>query len=131
MNDKYYPNDNRIEIEARICTDLKLEKKGEYSFAEFSIASKLQGKAERTGFFRCRAWKHLAEKIVSEFKKGDSIYIVGFLDFNQWEKDGVKHDMTFITVKQVYQPVFGKKKVDLGTQVEAKDPFESREEIPF
>lgn len=70
--------------------------------ATFTIAvnrDTKQGQEQQTDFFRCRAWSKTAENIGRYFAKGNTIYISGKAQNNNWtDQQGVKHYSTDIIV---------------------------------
>jgi len=42
-------------------------------------------------FIDCKMFGKRAETVNKHFGKGDMIFVVGRLAFEQWEKDGIKH----------------------------------------
>ena len=72
--------------------------------ARFSIgANRFAKKGEKpeTDFFNLEAWEKTAEFIGRYFNKGSKILIVGRLQNNIYEKDGVKHYAEKIVVEKV------------------------------
>ena len=56
---------------------------------------------KRTSFIDCVAWEKRAEFIDQYFIKGDPIIVAGRMSTRTWEKDGVKHKATELTVTSV------------------------------
>lgn len=62
---------------------------------------------EKTDFFKCTAWEQKAELIGKYVQKGNKLGIIGRLEINETEKDGVKtrhhnimvEDIEFLTPK--------------------------------
>lgn len=62
---------------------------------------------EKTDFFKCTAWEQKAELIGKYVHKGNKLGIIGRLEINETEKDGVKtrhhnimvEDIEFLTPK--------------------------------
>lgn len=55
-------------------------------------------KQESVEYHNCVAWGRTAEVIAEYAKKGQKLYIEGFLQTRSWEKDGVKRYSTEIVV---------------------------------
>lgn len=60
-----------------------------------------KGEKPETDFFNLEAWEKTAEFIGRYFNKGSKILIVGRLQNNIYEKDGVKHYAEKIVVEEV------------------------------
>ena len=57
---------------------------------KFTIAVDRAFDKEKTDFFSCSAWEQKAEVIAKYVRKGNKLCIVGRLEINETEKDGVK-----------------------------------------
>lgn len=57
---------------------------------KFTIAVDRSFDKEKTDFFSCSAWEQKAEVIAKYVRKGNKLCIVGRLEINETEKDGVK-----------------------------------------
>ena len=70
----------------------------------FSVAVNEEwGKEEgqqRTEWFACEAWNKAAEILNQYLHKGSKVYIMGRLQTDKWEKDGVAHYKTKLVVKE-------------------------------
>lgn len=59
-------------------------------------------------FIDCVAWERTAEKICEKFKKGDWITVTGrMLNRSIPGKDGQKHTVLELVVREQYKPTFG------------------------
>lgn len=67
----------------------------------FSLAVTRKFDKETTDFFNCTAWEKTAELIVKFVKKGNKLGIVGRLEINESEKDGIKMKHSNIIVEEV------------------------------
>lgn len=56
---------------------------------------------KQTQFISCVAWNRLADTIATYVHKGDMLSIVGKLQENNYEKDGVKHYQTEVYVTEI------------------------------
>lgn len=95
----------------------------------FSLAVSRKFDKEQTDFFNCTAWEKTGELIAKYVRKGNKLGIVGRLEINESEKDGVKtrhhniivEDVDFLTAK--------------GSNEESASPIktteESSSELPF
>lgn len=57
---------------------------------KFTIAVDRAFDKEKTDFFSCSAWEQKAEVIAKYVRKGNKLCVVGRLEINETEKDGVK-----------------------------------------
>lgn len=57
---------------------------------KFTIAVDRAFDKEKTDFFSCTAWEQKAEVIAKYVRKGNKLCVVGRLEINETEKDGVK-----------------------------------------
>lgn len=72
--------------------------------ASFCIAvddGKTSSGEKKTSFIDCVAWEKRAEFIDQYFIKGDPIIVAGRMSTRTWEKDGMKHKATELTVTSV------------------------------
>ena len=75
----------------RICTDLELKTtKSGKTLLPLTIAYDT-GRDSPSTFLRCALWGNTAELVQKYRTKGDLIGFQGFLEQDDWEKDGVKH----------------------------------------
>ena len=56
---------------------------------------------KQTQFITCVAWNRIADTIAQFCKKGDMLSVVGKLQENNYEKDGVKHYQTEVYVTEI------------------------------
>jgi len=56
---------------------------------------------EKTDFFSCTAWEQKAEVIAKYVSKGNKLCVIGRLEINETEKDGVKTRHHNIIVEEV------------------------------
>lgn len=56
----------------------------------FTIAVGRTFDKEKTDFFSCTAWEQKAEVIAKYVSKGNKLCVIGRLEINETEKDGVK-----------------------------------------
>jgi single-strand DNA-binding protein len=84
-------------------------------------------KKEEVCFVDCKAFGKLAENINKYCKKGNPLLIEGRLNFNQWEKEGVKHSKHDVVVESM-QLMGGK----AGSQAKAApdEPQSNTQEQP-
>jgi len=80
---------------------------GSTNVCEFSIATtekwkdKAGQKQEKTEWHNIKAWGKTGEICAQYLKKGSSVYVEGRIGQETWEKDGVKHYKTVITVDKM------------------------------
>ena len=56
---------------------------------------------EKTDFFKCTAWEQKAEIIAKYVRKGNKLGVIGRLEINETEKDGVKTRHHNIIVEEI------------------------------
>lgn len=64
--------------------------------------SRRQNGKKEADFFNVIAWNVTGETIAKWFDKGDTISIIGRMENDMYEKDGVKHYDNRIVVKEFY-----------------------------
>ena len=77
----------------------------------FTIAQNIgKGESKRGHFFKCIAWKDVAEGIAEKYAKGKPIQVRGMLTQDQWtDKDGGKRSEVVIVVFEAEVPEYAKK----------------------
>ena len=98
---------NKVLLLGRIVNDLELTTyKEDLNVLNFTLAVRRKIRTERgpdTDFINCVAWRKDAEFICRNFVKGDSIYIVGTLNNNQYtDGNGNKQYGYKVSVEEVY-----------------------------
>ena len=68
---------------------------------KFTIAVDRAFDKEKTDFFSCSAWEQKAEVISKYVRKGNKLCVVGRLEINETEKDGVKTRHHNIIVEEI------------------------------
>lgn len=110
---------NSIDIEGRLCQTPELKTSNRnVKYCRFSICYNQSKKDKESGkysniphFFNCVTFNRLAED-VAEYKKGDPVTISGLLQYNAYEKDGMKKTNISIlvnSIKLLYLPKKAKK----------------------
>ena len=91
-------NFNQLILMGNLTRDTELSyTPGQTAVCEFGLAvnrtfKKSDGsQGEEILFVDCKIYGSRAETVNKYFSKGDMIFVVGRLAFEQWEKDGVKH----------------------------------------
>lgn len=98
---------NKITLVGRFTKDPEINSSmGGFKKTQFSIASKSKAKDEsgdfKTDFFTCTAWRERAETIANFCKKGDLVYIVGYMTSRDYEdKDGTKKTFWEVNVEDI------------------------------
>lgn len=84
----------------------------------FTIAQNIGKETHKRGhFFRCVAWKDVAEGIAEKYTRGKPIQVRGMLTQDQWtDKDGIKKSEVVIVVFEATVPEYAKE------QDRAEDP---------
>lgn len=105
--------------------------------ANFSIAVNSSFKKDdgtevkNVDFFQIEVWAKQAESCAQYLHKGSSVFVIGRLKTDKWEKDGVKHSKVKVVASQV--KFLGGKPKD-QTQAGPKSETEQDEDnssIPF
>lgn len=88
---------NNTVLVGRIANGLELKKAGNGVVADINIAVQSKSKnadgTYKTNFFRCELWNKRAERTVDYFKVGDMVSVVGSIDIDVYEKDGVRREI--------------------------------------
>lgn len=88
---------SNVVIVGRIANGLELKQAGNGKVADVSIAVQSKQKnadgTYKTNFYKCELWNKRAEQTVDYFKVGDMVSIVGSLDIDTYEKDGIKREV--------------------------------------
>lgn len=98
---------NKVFLMGNLGTDAELKKVGENSVLNFRIAvnqswKNAKGeKQERTDWFSCALWGKRADAIAQYLTKGTRVVVEGELRTRDYEKDGVKHYATDISVQNI------------------------------
>lgn len=69
--------------------------------AKVSIAVNRRKKDGGTDWFNCTAWDKTAEVMANYVKKGSQIAVTGSLEFQEYEKDGVKRQTHTVTISNL------------------------------
>ena len=97
---------NKFLVAGRLTADPEIQNIGENRLCKFTIACdrpKRKGQDDHeTDFFNCVAWNRNGDTIISYFKKGDMITIVGEVHINRYEKDGQKRSATEVKVEEIH-----------------------------
>jgi single-strand DNA-binding protein len=132
---------NKIILSGRLGKDVELRytNQGGTAVATFSVASSRNVRQsdetwkEETEWFRCVAWRDLAERAKTRLQKGSHVLIEGRLQTREWDDNqGQKHRTTEVIVNDIITLESGANRnngdaallVDDGATLEA-------EEIPF
>ena len=93
-------NYQKLIYSGNLTRDPEMNVVNDSQLTKFAVANnrKVKGK-EYKCFLECVAWGKTAEMIADYFKKGDAIFLDGILQFDQWEKDGVKHSKHWLKVE--------------------------------
>lgn len=80
-------------MRCRFSTDIAVKVNGDASVTNFGVAVErnytFKGEEKpRTDFWDCRCWGKKGETIARLFKKGDSIFLDGHFENDNYEKDG-------------------------------------------
>jgi single-strand DNA-binding protein len=82
---------NKITLIGNLTRDPELTETAQgKKLCRFTIAVGRTFDKEKTDFFSCTAWEQKAEVIAKYVRKGNKLCVVGRLEINETEKDGVK-----------------------------------------
>lgn len=107
----YWQSPNHVVLGGNLTYDPTIREvkgaEGSSKVIDFSIANNLKSSGSPAGkahFFKCEAWGKTAELIYEYFKKGDSITVVGSLQWNSWEdnKTNEKREAVKVRVESFY-----------------------------
>jgi single-strand DNA-binding protein len=119
-------NVNKVFIGGRLVRDTELKQlESGTSVCSFSIAENERYKkgeewVEKANYFECSIFGKRAEALNKYFEKGSEIFIIGKLDFQQWEaKDGQKRNALRV-IAEDFQFV--------GATQKSKEPEPTQEE---
>lgn len=107
----YWQSPNHVVLGGNLTFDPTIREvkgaEGSSKVIDFSIANNLKSSGSPAGkahFFKCEAWGKTAELIHEYFKKGDTITVVGALQWNSWEdnKTNEKRESVKIRVESFY-----------------------------
>ena len=88
---------SNVVLVGRIANGLELKQAGNGKVADISIAVQSKQKngdgTYKTNFYKCEFWNKRAEQTVDYFKIGDMVSVVGSLDIDTYEKDGIKREV--------------------------------------
>lgn len=99
---------NKIILIGNVVRDPELQQtSGGKNLCRFTLAVTRPFNRDATDFFACTAWEKKAELIGKYVQKGNKLGIIGRLEINETEKDGVKtrhhnimvEDIEFLTPK--------------------------------
>ena len=97
---------NKFLVAGHLTADPEMQNIGDNRLCKFTIACdrpKRKGQDDHeTDFFNCVAWNRNGDTIISYFKKGDMITIVGEVHINRYEKDGQKRSATEVKVEEIH-----------------------------
>ncbi len=97
---------NKFLVAGRMTAAPEMQTIGENRLCKFTIACdrpKRKGEEKpETDFFNCVAWNRNGDTVVSWFKKGDMITLVGEVHINRYEKDGQKRSATEVKVEEIH-----------------------------
>lgn len=92
---------NKFLINGRMCgsVDVKTTSNNKM-MGNFTVAVQRKYDRDKTDFLRCTAWEKNAENIQKFFSKGDMINIIGRIEINEGEKEGIKVNYTNVIVEE-------------------------------
>lgn len=129
---------NSAQIIGNISTDIDIKATPSGKFvATFNIAVNNPYKRDKTSFLPIEVWGAKAENTAEYCKKGSKVGIVGYIEVDQWEKDGerkyktkiVASDVEFLTPKSQGDTNTNSNKSNAGNG--NSDPFSGGSTVQF
>lgn len=123
---------NRVELIGRVSQLPKVTVKGDKSLATFSVATNYRYQSssgeikETVQFHDITSWGKLADLVGKFVKKGEKVYVDGYLRYDKWEDQGVKKQKSTIVADQL---IFLSGKKSGATEVSV--PKLDSDEVPF
>lgn len=94
---------NRIQLMGRLGNDPETRQVNETSVTSFSLATTQKYKdKETTQWHRVTAWGKQGEVIAKYVKKGQRLLLEGRVEYQEYEKDGVKRQSTNIVLESFH-----------------------------
>lgn len=133
---------NKINLKGLLGGDPELKYTNEgLAIATFNVAdtpSKFNQETKKwenvgeTVWYRVSAFGNLAESAAADLKKGDQVYVIGTLNFRQWEdKDKNTRESKEVKADEVYKPLRRNKSANSGATSSAPATASDNEESPF
>ena len=91
---------NKVTLIGRVGKEPEIRFAGEKKIAGFSLATNEKGK-EKTTWHNVKCWEKLADIVEQYVKKGDLIAVFGRIDYQEYEKDGIKRYLTNIVANEL------------------------------
>ena len=93
---------NKVILIGNLGSDPELRSAGEHKVCDLSIATKRRGSGENnTDWHTVTCWNKTAEIVCQYLNKGAKVYIEGSIQYQSYEKDGIKRKTTKIIASQV------------------------------
>ena len=92
---------NKIFLIGNLTRDSELYETTNNSFVKFDIAVTRRFNNEKTDFFSCTLWGKSAEKLADSLSKGTKVSVVGSMEQDVSEKDGVKRYFYNVNVSEL------------------------------
>ena len=95
---------NLVCISGNLTRDVEnYQTNGGDNFCKFTVAVERykRGDNSKTDFVPVIAWREVATACGKYLQKGSKVLVVGSLEINTYEKDGVKHSATQVTASKV------------------------------
>ena len=121
---------NSVQIIGNISTDIDIKTTPSGKFvAAFNIAVNNPYKRDKTSFLPIEVWGVKAENTAEYCKKGSKVGIVGYIEVDQWERDGERKYKTKIVASDV-EFLTPKSQEDTNTQQRQQTRNDSQQD-PF
>lgn len=129
---------NSIQIIGNISTEIDLRATSGGKFvASFNVAVQNPFNREKTSFLPVEIWGKSAEHTSNFCSKGSKVGIVGYIEVDQWEKDGQKRSKTKVVGNSIeFLTPKGQQQNTQQQQRTVEDPFggepfDIESELPF
>lgn len=112
---------NNITLIGRLTATPEIKGNSDKRYCKFTLAVSRQMKKDTTDFINCVSFGKTAEIMGEYLKKGSKVAILGELQIQNYEKDGIKSTSYSVIVKNLY---FLEKKDEILGDI-------PKEEFPF
>lgn len=101
---------NKLIFEGNLVADPDQRPAGAGNVVKFRLAATRtfgghgSERRQKTVFIDCTAWNGTGDMIMRHFHKGDPILVEGRLEFDEWDREGVRHSKLFMDVQEFHFP---------------------------
>jgi single-strand DNA-binding protein len=129
---------NKVTLVGRIGKDPEYQEiKGDTKLCKMSVATtrNFKGKDDvwkkETDWHQVTLWGSLAKRAVEHGRKGREVYLEGRLQYDSWEKEGVKQYRTSIVGNEMQLLGSGNSSSPVSDKEEGANGAEDDDDIPF